>query len=137
MSRTYLDACTIIYLIEGAQPFQAQARDRLAQLRAGTDAVILTSRLSRLECRVVPLRDGNTSLLAEYDAFFTPSDLEMIDIASEVIERATDLRAHYRFKTPDAIHLATAIEQHADLFITGDVDLQRCSEIKVEVLRPD
>lgn len=83
------------------------------------------------------MRDGNTSLLAEYDAFFTPSDLEMIDIASEVIERATDLRAHYRFKTPDAIHLATAIEQHADLFITGDVDLQRCSEIKVEVLRPD
>jgi len=136
MSRTYLDACTIIYLIEGAQPFQAQARERLAQLRAATDAAILTSRLSRLECRVAPLRDGNQSLLAEYDAFFTPSDLEMIEIGLEVIERATDLRARYRFKTPDGIHLASAIEQRADLFITGDADLQRCGEIKVEVLRP-
>ncbi|MGD0947269.1 MAG: hypothetical protein ABSA52_07540 [Candidatus Binatia bacterium] len=35
-----------------------------------------------------------------------------------------------------AIHLATAIEAHADLFLTGDADLPRCTEAKVEVLQP-
>jgi len=85
---------------------------------------------------VAPLREGKASLLAEYDAFFAPADLEVVEIDSHVIERATDLRARYRFKTPDAIHLAAAIEQRAELFITGDDDLQRCSEVTVEVLRP-
>jgi uncharacterized protein len=136
MSRIYVDACTIIYLVEGAQPFQAQARARIAQLRTGADAVVLTSRLARLECRTAPLRDNNPSLLAEYDAFFAPADLQLVDVDSAIIERATELRALYRLKTPDAIHLASAIEAHADLFLTGDADLQRCAEAKVEVLQP-
>jgi len=58
----------------------------------------------------------------------------LIEIASSVIERATDLRARYKFKTPDAIHLATAIEDHADRFLTGDKELTRFSELAVEVL---
>ena len=136
MSRIYVDACTIIYLVEGAQPFQAQARARIAQLRTGAGAAVLTSRLARLECRTVPLRENNQSLLAEYAVFFAPADLELVDIDSAVIERATELRARYRLKTPDAIHLATAIEAQADVFLTGDADLQRCTEAKVEVLQP-
>ncbi|MFQ5668220.1 MAG: hypothetical protein ACE5I7_17555 [Candidatus Binatia bacterium] len=33
------------------------------------------------------------------------------------------------------MHLATAIEEHADLFLTGDDDLKRCTDVKVEILR--
>jgi predicted nucleic acid-binding protein len=51
-----------------------------------------------------------------------------------VIERATDLRASYGFKTPDALHLASAIEEKADVFITGDSKLAKCKEIRVEVV---
>jgi predicted nucleic acid-binding protein len=40
----------------------------------------------------------------------------------------------YGFKTSDAIHLATAIEREADLFLTGDMELRRCTELAVEVL---
>ena len=134
MSRIYIDACTIIYLVEGAQPFQAQTRQRIAQLRTG--AVLSTSRLARLECRTKPVRDGDQGLLAEYDVLFASTDLDLIDIDSAVIERATEVRARYRFKTPDALHLATAIETNADLFLTGDADLRRCTELNIEVLQP-
>ena len=58
------------------------------------------------------------------------------DVMAAVIEPATDLRARHRFRTPDVIHLATAMEEHADLFLTGDHDLKRCTEVKVEILRP-
>jgi uncharacterized protein len=136
MSRIYVDACTIIYLVEGAQPFQTRARARISQLRTGGEAVMLTSRLSRLECRTAPLRDNNLSLLAEYDAFFSPADLQFVEIESAVVERATELRARYRLKTADAIHLASAIEARAELFLAGDADLRRCTEAKVEVLQP-
>jgi len=83
------------------------------------------------------LREGNTALLADYETFFAPADLRLIEISAAVVERATDLRARYGFKTPDALHLATAIEERADLFLTGDDALARCAEIQVEVLVPD
>ena len=135
--RIYLDSCVIIYLVEGRQPFERRVAARLAQLRIGTTPLVLTSRLSRLECRTRPLREGNTALLADYETFFAPADLRLIEISAAVVERATDLRARYGFKTPDALHLATAIEERADLFLTGDGALARCAEIQVEVLVPD
>jgi predicted nucleic acid-binding protein len=55
-------------------------------------------------------------------------------VTGAVIERATELRARYGFRAPDAIHLATAIEEHVDVVITGDVSLARCTEVRVDVL---
>ena len=132
--RLYLDANVIIYSIDGASPFRDRALVHISVAAASGAGVLLTSRLSRLECRVKPLRDGRTDLLIKYDAFLVPSLVQMIEIDPPIIELATDLRARYRFKTPDAIHLATAIENRADLFLTGDTELKRCREVRVEVI---
>jgi hypothetical protein len=51
-------------------------------------------------------------------------------------ERATELRARYGFRSPDAIHLATAIDAGAIVFITGDASLTRCADVAVDVLTP-
>ena len=56
------------------------------------------------------------------------------EITANIIEQATDLRVRYNFKTPDAIHLATAIEENVDVFLTGDRALTRCVEVNVEML---
>jgi predicted nucleic acid-binding protein len=136
MSRLYLDACCIIYLIEAANPFHAAVLARLKQHGRGLNARILTSQLSRLECRVRPLRDKDTGLLAKYDKFFSARRLVLADVTAAVVDRATELRAQYGFKAPDAIHLATAIDDGADVFLTGDATLQRCTEVKVEVVVP-
>ena len=136
MSRVYLDASAIIYFVEAASPFHAAAVQSIARFRSDPSSRLITSRLARLECRVKPLRESDESLLAKYDGFFRRRRLVVADVSSPVLELATDLRARYRFKTPDAIHLATAVEQHADVFLSGDDDLQRCTEIKVELLRP-
>lgn len=132
--RVYLDASTIIYSIEAASPFREEVLDRIAKARGSAPGAILTSRLSRLECRTKPLRDGNKNVLSAYDTYLTGGMIELIDINSAIIEKATDLRARYRLKTPDAIHVATAIEERADLLLTGDSDLSRCTEITVDVL---
>ena len=95
---------------------------------------MVTSFLSRLECRVKPLRLGDVSLLGHFDTFFSGAEAKLIDISQAVIEKATELRASYNFKTPDAIHLATAILAGCSAFLTGDKSLARCTEIPVEVL---
>ncbi len=135
MSRVYLDASGIIYFVEAESPFHAAAVQSVARFRGDPESRLVTSLLSRLECRVKPVRDSDQALVAKYDAFFKRRRLIIGDVTAAVIERATDLRARHRFRTPDAIHLATAIEEHADLFLTGDDDLTRCTDVKVEVLR--
>jgi predicted nucleic acid-binding protein len=137
MSRVYLDACSIIYLVEAAGPFHNSIVRRLLEFQTDPAARLVTSHLSRLECRVRPLARKDNKLVATYDAFFGASRLLLADLTAEVIDRATVLRAEYGFKTPDAIHLASAIVEKTDIFLTGDHDLARCKEISVEVLEAD
>ena len=40
----------------------------------------------------------------------------------------------YNLKTPDAIHLATALDFNAEQFITNDKTLQKVTDINVIVL---
>jgi uncharacterized protein len=132
--RLYIDACCIIYAIEGLPHFREPVLTRLTHLEASPDGLLLTSRLSRLECRVKPVRDGLHELLGHYEAFFARRPLVLADISAAVVERATTLRALQGFKTPDSIHLATAIEEHADVFLTGDVTLTRRQGLHVELV---
>lgn len=120
MSRIYLDACSIIYLAEAASPFHEGIVLRLRQYQAEAESRLITSRLSCLECRVRPIKDNDQKLLANYDRFFAASRLEIVEISADIVERATALRASYGFKAPDAIHLASAIEAKAEIFLTGD-----------------
>ena len=96
----------------------------------------MTSRLSRMECRVKPLREGQATLLAVYDSFFSARRMQIAELSSAVVERATELQARYHVRTPDALHLATAIESGAVAFLTGDGALKRCTELNVRVIAP-
>ncbi len=131
--RLYLDANPIIYAIEGVPEFRTAALGWIERAE-GEGGAVITSRLSRLECRVRPLREGNTELLARFEGFFAREGLELAEISADVVETATALRAAHGFRPPDAIHLATAVLAHADVFLTGDRNLARCPGLNVEVL---
>ena len=73
-------------------------------------------------------------MLRRYDDIFTYRRLRVVDIGPAVLARATELRAQLAFKTPDAIHLATALVDKADTFLTGDGQLKRCPGLNVVVL---
>jgi predicted nucleic acid-binding protein len=129
----YADANVIIRLVEGDATSRAPIEARLQPLR-GTGRFLLTSRLTRLECRVKPLRLGDAALLALYDAFFASAEVALLEVTEPVLEKATEIRAYLNLKTPDAIHLASAILAGASAFLTGDRNLARCTEIPVEIL---
>lgn len=87
MNRAYLDACTIIYLVEAANPFHASAVEHIRTLSVDASSVLVTSRLSLLECRVRPLRENNLALLRAYDQFFSASRLIVWDVTAPIIDR--------------------------------------------------
>jgi predicted nucleic acid-binding protein len=70
---------------------------------------VFASDLTRLECRVWPIREGDDELLRQFDDFFASEDLTRIPITAETFDLATDLRGLHGTKTPDALHLAAAI----------------------------
>jgi predicted nucleic acid-binding protein len=129
--RLYLDTAPIIYLVEQV-PRYAEAVDR----RVSSNSIIqVVSDLTRLECRVKPVRDHNDSLLQDYDDYFNEVVTEIVSLSGLVMDRTTDIRAYYGFKTPDAIHLAAAVVSDCDVFLTNDQRLDRFSDIAVEVVQ--
>jgi predicted nucleic acid-binding protein len=49
-------------------------------------------------------------------------------------ESAADLWARYNLRTPDALHVATAIDARCDVLLTNDAEIKRIREIVVLVL---
>lgn len=129
----YWDSVVLIYLLDGTGAFQARARSRLEAMKVAGDEVAVSD-LTRLECRVLPIRNSDGPSLQTFDAFFVRPAVHIIPITTAVFDRATDLRAKYGFKATDAIHLATAITGSCGSFLTNDDQLDRCKEIPVEIL---
>ena len=133
--KLFLDACSIIYLIESHQQQGQNTRLLITQaLQNKTQLVV--SRLSFLECRVLPLKENNDVLLERYNQFFCEPGLQIIELTADVINRATDLRANYStsLRTPDAIQIACALIANADQFLTGDKKLSVIQEIDIVIV---
>ena len=131
MVRVYLDAAPVIYAVEQVPGYGAAVDARLA----APGVAPVTSGLTRLECRVKPLREGDGALLAGFDAFFADAAV-VVALTREVIDRATELRARHGVRTPDALHLAAAVASGCDEFLTNDLRLAHVPGIPVEVVAP-
>jgi hypothetical protein len=107
VSLLFFDACAIIYLIEAADPWATRVRDTLIRLRGDQpDTGVAVSDLSRLECRVRPIRDGQHDLLATYNAFFSADGLTIVPLSPGIVDPATTIRAKTKLRTPDALKVA-------------------------------
>jgi len=129
----YLDSCIVIYLIEQTPGFGPRASHRIAAALAAGDKLLISD-LTRLECRAKPVAAGDTALVADYDHFFTSVVEPSLGLTTAVCEQATLIRGTYRFKTPDSLHLAAAVEAGCQLFLTNDTRLSRFKGVTVEVL---
>ena len=129
MSKIYLDSAVVIYLVERVEPYYT-----LLQTTLDPSDDYLASHLTRLECRVLPLRKGDMQLLADYEAFFGEQVHEMIELSASVMDKAAEIRAFYNFSVADAIHLAAAVVSGCEVFLTNDLRLTSFAEIVVKTL---
>lgn len=129
----FLDACALIYLIEGKEPFSTQVRRQLAQLEhlhPGT--TIAVSRLSWLECHVRPMKENDAVVLAQYEALFNRPDIVWVELDSRVVELATVIRVRHNLRTPDALQAASCLQLgDKHVFLTGDAGFQRVQGLNV------
>lgn len=132
--RVYLDTNIIIYAIEGYETYAGPIK---ALLRALTDGeiVAVTSELTVAEVLVKPKRDKNTKLEEAYQRFLRPTEsLHTSPVTRELLEAAADIRANTTLKLPDAIHVATAIGEQCDSFLTNDVRFTTATGLSIMLL---
>ena len=135
MSAIYLDSCIVIYLIEGPDSFREICYRALAARK--TDGVQLCfTGLTRLECRMLPTRKGQQQVLEEYDNFFSLPETRLLLINERVFEMATELRAFQSLKTPDALHLAAALQHGCAEFWTNDLRLKPAAADRLQIVNP-
>lgn len=99
-------------------------------LIAGVSATIALT-----EVLVQPIRSGDLPLISRYEAVLTKSrQFRLEPLTTATARRAANLRAKYNLKTPDSLHIGTALETGCDAFLTNDKALKRVTEIRVIVL---
>lgn len=87
------------------------------------------------ETLMKPIQVGDQFLIDAYNELLTETDyVRLISITPVIAEKAAHLRARYNLRTPDALHLATAIEAGCDAFLTNDLGLNRLTEVQVLIL---
>lgn len=130
MSSLYWDTCVLIYRLQTVEPWNRRIADTLA---AVPEPQLVVSELSRMECRIKPLREGDLDTLAVFDGFFAAPAVSYAPLSRPVFDLAADLRAQHRLKIPDALHLAAAITARCDEFWTNDRAFEKAAKGRLTV----
>jgi predicted nucleic acid-binding protein len=128
--RLYIDSAPVIYTVQRVPPYFTAVGARLG----ASGVVLVSSELTRMECLVLPLRNADTVLVAEFDAFFDTQVNQLVPFTPAAFRRAAEIRAQFNFRTPDALHLAAAVEAACDVFLTNDAQLTRFTGLTVQVV---
>ena len=122
MGLIFVDSCLVIYAFEDHPRHGERVRQALARENPEDLAI---SPLVMLECLVAPMRDGDLALQHHYQRGL--KQFELLAMPEEVYRQAAQLRARFGLKTPDALHLATAITHDCRGLWTADDRLQRAA----------
>ncbi|MDP2629399.1 MAG: type II toxin-antitoxin system VapC family toxin [Candidatus Harrisonbacteria bacterium] len=129
-----LDTQLFIYYLEDNTQYAGRVEKLLKRIQSGKLQAVFSA-IGLLEILVGPKKKKRYDLAAEYRQLLTSfPNLAIRGLNENIIEIASDLRASYTIATPDAIHLATAIDSKASSFITNDKKLQNVKEIKVNLI---
>lgn len=126
-----LDTAPLIYFIEQNPNYYSSLKAFFVALDKGQYQAV-TSTLTLTETLVHPIRLGRTDLVQAYKRILlhTPY-LTIYGTDSHVAETAAEIRAEYKFRTPDAIQLATAYVAGASCFLTNDRTLHQFDKLQV------
>lgn len=129
-----LDTMLFIYHIED-NPKYAAITERLFDTIEHGSCKAVTSILTLIELLIKPKREGNLIAVGDYrDMILTFPNLMVMDVNLRVSDIASDMRAKYRIRVPDAIQIASAIVGGSQSFITNDEGLKKVKDVNIILL---
>ncbi len=133
--RIALDSNIFIYALEQNSDWSKSAIAVLRQLE-GDRVTGVASVLCLSEVLAAPFMESQ-QMGDDAQLFMEGLEgLDYIPMNAEIAIRAGRLRAAHgpKLKTPDSIHLATALWERADYFVTNDRELLKLANLKIILL---
>ena len=130
-NKVYLDANIFIYAIEGLLEYTQLMKSLFNNISLGKINAV-TSELTLSECLVKPFKENEINIINTYKQYIQSSFyLNVKAINRDILINAAEIRGQNKFlKLPDAIHLATAIAENCNYFLTNDKRI-KANKIKI------
>lgn len=123
--RVALDTNVVIYALEDVVPYRELAQHLLRLMERGF-MLGTVSTVVEAEVLVKPLRQHDQLAVERTELFFRQSpNLVVRSFDRAIARRAALVRATGRLLLPDAIIVATALEERCDVLIGNDADIAR------------
>lgn len=134
IQRLRVETAPYIYYVEN-HPIYAEKVDAILQFVEAMAIEIRTSVITLTETLMKPIQVSDQSLIDTYHELLTETDyIQLISVTPDLAAKAAHLRARYNLRTPDALHVASAIESGCNAFLTNDLGLKRVTELRMLVL---
>ncbi|MBK8455568.1 MAG: type II toxin-antitoxin system VapC family toxin [Thiofilum sp.] len=129
--RVYIDTNPFIYFVEGHPDFSEVVKP-LFDLIDQEMLVVCTSHFTLTELLIKPYRDGFDELIEDYQSLLIQSEkITLLGLTQATFVNAAQLGGSQGLRTPDALHIATALENQCDFFITNDQRIRSVKALEV------
>ena len=130
-----LDTPVFVYFFQRNKEYFSRARNALKAVEDGKVAGVFSA-IGMIELFTGLKKQGRHDLVLHYKAALStfPNLTVVGGLNEKIVDLASEFRARYGISTPDAIHIATAINANAQKFITNDKALRKIKEISIELL---
>lgn len=126
----FIDTAPFIYYLEKNPAYFDRAKSVFAEC-LDNEIEMVTSTITIEEYCVYPYMKKNQKLINNFEEFLSDVGVEVVDIGKNIAKRASKIRAEYdKFKSMDALQIATAVVMGCDLFLTNDKQLRQFREIR-------
>jgi predicted nucleic acid-binding protein len=122
-----LDTNILIYFLEGVEPQASKVEQILDRfMKAQDEGIISTVTIAEVLTGFYLEDDAaKTSTVKKLLNDLTLNSLKIVPVTFEIADLAASIRAKRGGKLPDALIVASAIDQKADMVYSQDKDLQR------------
>jgi len=122
-----LDTNVLIYFLEGVEPQASKVEQVLSRFMKAEDEGIIST-ITVAEVLTGFYMAGDTNKATKVKKLLndlTLNSFKIVPVSFEIADLAANLRAKKGGRLPDALIVATALNQKADLIYSQDKDLQR------------
>lgn len=126
-----VDTAIFIYFIEEHPRFLAHTLPLFVDADQGRRTLV-TSAVTLLEVLVIPYRAGDRELADRYEQLLTRSrGVRVVDVTTDQLRAAAQLRALTGVKTPDALQMTAALAEGCKTLVTNDRRLPELPGLRV------
>lgn len=129
-----LDTSVFIYYLEEVEPYCFLGEEIFndivdRNIRGFLSAISVTDFVTK------PFADGKVAEVERFKRFLSSLSIQVLTVTYEIAERAGKLRSQYpSIRTPDALIVATALENGCNIFVTNDKNLKKLEACGLTVI---